>query len=262
MIAVHRITRVLIALLVVAPLILARTPGAEDTKQSGVPAAASTMPCAPTLALYDGARGGTPDTQGLLYQAFGFAITQTFSDGVTIFDTTAQAGNRGGYTADPARIPVLDRTIGYTLTFGVQIISEAHTSDDRAGFSIIALGHDLKGIELGFWSDHIWAQEGGSGDPLFTHDEDAAFATASGIVSYTLAIRGDTYALAANGTPILSGPLRDYTAFEGFPDVYETPDFIFLGDNTSSARARIALAAVSLTTGVCTLYLPLVQVSG
>jgi hypothetical protein len=42
--------------------------------------------------------------------------------------------------------------------------------------------------------------------------------------------------------------LRDYTNFSGPIDPYETPNFIFMGDNTTSAEARIKLSFVSVTT--------------
>jgi len=95
---------------------------------------------------------------------------------------------------------------------------------------------------------------------LFTHAEDAPFTTTTGLISYTLAIHGGTYALSANGAPILNGNLRDYTAFAGPP--YNIPNFIFLGDDTSSAKAKIRLAAFAVTVTKCTRYLPLITVAG
>jgi hypothetical protein len=61
-----------------------------------------------------------------------------------------------------------------------------------------------------------------------------------------LAVLGDDYALSSAGIPIVSGKLRDYTAFSGFPDPYKTPNLIFLGDDTSSASAKISLAYVAV----------------
>ncbi len=251
-----------VALLAVVLLLAAPAPSPRAAASgSYAPSAAPT--CASTSTLYDGALGGTPDTQGLLYpQTFAVSATQTFSNGLTILDTTPLQSDLAGYVGDPARVPALDRTSGYTLTFGVQVVSEAHGNNNRAGFSIIALSQDKLGVELGFWSDHIWAQEGGTDPNLFTHAEDAPFTTTTGLISYTLAIHGGTYALAANGAPILNGNLRDYTAFAGFPDPYETPNFIFLGDDTSSAKAKIRLAAFAVTVTKCTRYLPLITVAG
>ncbi len=40
--------------------------------------------------------------------------------------------------------------------------------------------------------------------------------------------------------------MRDYTAFAGFPDVYETPNFLFLGDDTTSAAGDVTLESVAL----------------
>src|SRR6266487_6086398 len=249
-----------VALLAVVLLIAAPAPSPRAAA-SGPHAPAAAPACASTSTLYDGALGGTPDTQGLLYQSFAMSARQIFSNGVTILDTTPRQSDLAGYVGDPTSVPALDRTSGYTLTFSVQVVSEAHNNNNRAGFSIIALSQDKLGIELGFWSDHIWAQEGGTSN-LFTHAEDAPFTTTAGLISYTLAIHGDTYALAANGAPILNGNLRDYSAFVGPIDPYETPNFIFLGDDTSSAKAKIKLAAFAVTVTKCTRYLPLIIVAG
>ena len=61
--------------------------------------------------------------------------------------------------------PTLDRTTGFSLSLDLLINSETHTSNDRAGFSIIALASDHHGIELGFWNNQIWAQ---NDSPPFT----------------------------------------------------------------------------------------------
>ena len=159
-----------------------------------------------------------------------------------------------GYFSKPTAQLVFDRVIGYTVSFTVQVELEDHAGsdknkdgiEDRAGFSLIVLSSDKRGIELGFWKDRIWAQEGGTGSTLFTQAEGAAFDTQSARRPYALAVQGDTYTLSSNGTPILSGNLRDYSAFNGFPDPYETPNLIFLGDDTSSAGANIDLAYVAV----------------
>ena len=61
-------------------------------------------------------------------------------------------------------------------------------------------------------------------------------------------MRDDRYELSSDGVSILRGRLRDYTAFEGPVNPYRTPNFIFLGDDTGSARAVIRLMYVALTT--------------
>ncbi len=94
----------------------------------------------------------------------------------------------------------------------------------------------------------MWAQ---NDNPLFTHGESATFDTtaagagAAGTVRYRLSVLGDRYWLFNVGagdvaTPLLDNqPLRDYSAFVGPIDPYETPVFLFLGDDTTSARASV-----------------------
>src|SRR5436305_11042139 len=101
------------------------------------------------VVLYDGSLGGTPDTQGkLIYRASASASAhQTYSDGATILDTTANQSGAAGYYGAPALVPLLDRASGYSLSFTVQLISESHEASDkdgdgagdRAGFSVIVL---------------------------------------------------------------------------------------------------------------------------
>jgi hypothetical protein len=104
------------------------------------------------------------------------------------------------------------------------------------------LGNDFQGVELGFWTNQIWAQD--DGKKLFTHAEGANFNTTSGLIPYELTILGDTYTLSANGKKILSNRLRNYSSF-GWP--YSVNNFLFLGDNTSSAGGLIRLASVQVS---------------
>jgi hypothetical protein len=224
-----------------------------------------------TRVLYDGALGGTPDTQGFYYLPGGQA-SNTWAGGITTLNTFTDTTTQAGYANAipplvpvPSSFPVLNRTTGYTLRFTAQVIGEAHPvalSDrngdgvgDRAGFNVIAISSDgQRGIELGFWTDQIWAQNDGAAEPppnsntLFTHGESASFNTTAGLVSYELRVLGDAYSLAVGSTEILSGTLRDYTAFSGSPDVYETPNFIFFGDDTGSAKAIVKLSHISVIT--------------
>jgi hypothetical protein len=142
----------------------------------------------------------------------------------------------------------------------MQLLEEYHADSDkdgdgvgdRAGFSVIALSSDARGIELGFWPDQVWAQEDGTAEPpngtLFTHAESALCDTISRLAAYTLTVRGDGYELSSDGATILRGRLRDYTSFDGPVNPYRTPNFIFLGDDTGSARAKIRLAHVAVHT--------------
>jgi Tol biopolymer transport system component len=232
-----------------------------------------------TTVLYDGSLGGTPDSQNKGLKFFGPGVTPILNSGVTKLDTFTgsndafQAGfsNYIGSTNNTSFI--LDRTTGYTVSFNARVTDEARIAsanknndgkDDRAGFSVIAISSDGKyGIELGFWKDRIWAQDDGTTQlnkalepdaapasnfrTLFTQAEGVNFTTTT-LVNYDLTVKGDTYTLFAGGNAILSGKLRDYSAFSGSIDVYENPNFIFFGDNTPSARANIDLNRVAVTT--------------
>jgi len=200
-----------------------------------------------TNILYDGTLGGTPSTQGFEFLAFGSQAEQRFANGITTLDTMPSGSDLAGYFIGEKFS--LDRALGYELQFTIQIQDEAHADRDRAGFSIIILSEDLSGIELGFWTNEIWAQEGGT-DRLFKHAEGVAFNTISDLITYRLAISGDMYTLLANDSQILTGPLRDYTAFINTIDPYETPNFLFLGDNTTKAQAKSDIAYVALEAAV------------
>lgn len=227
-----------------------------------------------TTVYYDGRLGTLPAAQDMLYASALSGPTQTLTPGGVIFDTlVAPFGqlHQAGYAPNPELLPRLSRTIGYTVTVAVQVLQETHSSSDRAGFSLLALSDDnngtepVKGIELGFWEDEVWAQNDATQGDYFTHGEGVAWDTTTAVITYTLHVITDTYHLAANGAPLLSGPIRDYTGFEGAIDPYETPNIIALGDNTTFAGARIQLnyVAVSVPATVIIepeirLYLPVV----
>ena len=204
-----------------------------------------------TLVLYDAASGDVPSTSVMSFTDFppGVAL-QVFSDGATVVDTTISGTDTyAGWVASEATtpgFPILDRTVGVRVNFTVQVESEAHANNDRAGFSVIILGNDAKGIELSFWENEIWVKSDDGTGGLFKHGEGIAFAT-NALTEYQVTFMGDTYILISNAEPLLTGPLRDYSAFAGFPDPYEAPNFLFLGDNTTSAQARVRLRFVSVT---------------
>src|SRR3712207_6691915 len=81
-----------------------------------------------SVVLYDGARGGTPDTQGqLIYRTSPSpSATHTFADGMTMLDTILHQRDAAGYMVDPAAAHLLDRASGYVLSFAVQIVAETH----------------------------------------------------------------------------------------------------------------------------------------
>lgn len=214
------------------------------------------------IVLYDGSLGTLPADQGMAYQAadttgpsYTVEVVQSYSGDGARLDSTADYEDAAGYTPDYAgTFPTLDRQHGVTIRFTMQLTSEDHTTSgtaekngdgvaDRAGFSVIAISSDgQRGIELGFWENEIWAQEGGVAD-LFTHAEGVTFTTGN-LTTYELVLQGERYALSTGDSVILDGSLRDYTAFTGLIDPYETPNFLFFGDDTSSASADVKLTAI------------------
>ncbi|MEG4148807.1 choice-of-anchor Y domain-containing protein, partial [Microcoleus sp. Pol12B5] len=216
----------------------------------------------------------------------GVVATQTLNGGSTTLNSLANQSIYAGYsthtpvpvfsgfpptlasvTFSPknAAVPVIDRTLGYNIRFDVKINSESHTfadSDknadglsDRAGFSLVAISSDgQKGVEIGFWDNEIWVQKDGISDsgPLFTHDTanaspDRWLGNTTQLSSYELAVLGDNFTLFRNGTAILNNrPLRNYTSFTGLINPYTTPNFLFLGDDTTSASASFELKNVAV----------------
>ncbi|KAA3664869.1 MAG: hypothetical protein DWQ04_03530 [Chloroflexi bacterium] len=208
-----------------------------------------------SIVFYDGALGGTPNEQDMAYETEGIPfsqVTQTFSNGATTLDSTANILDYAGYGITTTLVPTLEPIMGFQLNFTAQVISETHDVDNRAGFSVILLGEDLQGIELAFWEGKISAQEGGTTN-LFSFAESVNFDATAELTDYTLEIIGGRYVLRAEGVYLLDGPVRDYTAWVppvGAPaDPYEQPNFVFLGDNSSQGKSRIRLSYVELMIG-------------
>ncbi|NJM57793.1 MAG: hypothetical protein HC857_10655 [Synechococcales cyanobacterium RU_4_20] len=182
--------------------------------------------------------------------------------------------------------PVLDRTQGYTLSFAAKLLEDsfdANSADenqdglkDHNGFNVVLLSSDSRGIELSFDKTSIWADEDGTtqADPslepdssprdnartFFVQAESARFDTTQ-FTQYDLSIRGERYQLYANAQPLLSGRLRDYSAFKSSPftflgsqitppNPYAKPNLIFLGDNSRAAGATVELSAIAISTAL------------
>lgn len=213
--------------------------------------------------LYDASNGDLPEDDGhFYYQALSLSgsnpTVQTganstgnyvnlntlsnndISAGYTTVGVTITFGLPPGYITGTKFSPTLDPAKGFALTFTSEILTETHATAARAGFSAILLDQNARGIEIAFWENEVWAQS-----DTFTHAEGVAFDTTSPI-TYRLAISGTTYTLTADDTPILSGTTRTYPTDSLSRQVYGFPNFIFLGDNTSSAAASFRLYGVTL----------------
>lgn len=191
--------------------------------------------------LYDPSAGTLPNAQNWSYVSLPIAASLSVTEGAAQLNTQALSGILAGFSR-VSPTPLV-RSPGFSLHFDLKVLAEDHGSRvDRAGVSVTVLSADKKGIELGFWTDRIWAQ---SDSPMFTHAEEALWNTGV-TTAYELRLVGDTYTLLANGASLLTGVVRDYTSFVGTIDPYETPDFLFFGDNTTSARGAFALGTVKL----------------
>lgn len=198
-------------------------------------------PASAAIVLYDAALGSAPDAQGWLYGTnplFGASATRTTSSGVHWLDTTPAQTDQAGYFGNLHPL-VLDRNQGYRLSLTLQILAENHATVNRAGFSVIALSSDSVGLELAFWTDEVWAYNTG-----FTHGEGVSMDTTQNLLTYSLDVLGNAYTLRVNNAPVLTGFLRDYSAF-GAP--YDFTNFLFFGDNTTSADADVAIARIELS---------------
>ncbi|MEG4836842.1 Ig-like domain-containing protein, partial [Microcoleus sp. B9-D4] len=225
--------------------------------------------------LYNGLLGNTPSSQNWLSLAnLNLApptarASEFFNGNGVNLNSTAANSIYAGYTNNPLNpsFPPLDRTTGFSLSFNLQMISESRTRPERAGFSIVAVTSDRKAIEIGFQrlsatSGNIFAQgdgitpnQSGQTNGLFLAAENVPYNT-NIATNYTLRVQGDKYFLSNGSNLILEGPLRDYSGFSGLIDPYETPNFLFLGDDTTSAQANINLTRVSLQTPAKVRFVP------
>jgi hypothetical protein len=218
------------------------------------------------IVLYDGASNQPPNSpawnwtvseDGGTLVTPAASVIRTTSGGLTNLDTLNPESDRAGYGKLLAPAVNLDRATGYTFRFEMQVLSEVHTSNDRAGFSILHTTSDGRGLELGFWMDQVWAQ---NDSPLFTHGEEQPLDSTDRQL-YTLTVLNDSYSLSSPGMATLTGPLRDYSSF-GLP--YTLPNFLFFGDNTTSgeALARIAYVGVTVVPEPAVILLALIGVFG
>ncbi|MDY0748344.1 PEP-CTERM sorting domain-containing protein [Paucibacter sp. R3-3] len=224
------------------------------------------LPAATAQVLYNPATG--PTNPALTGWLDGSLIGASASYGSSGAQVKPSAGNAAiaGWSNYPALLalngalppvnaafPVLDATAGYTLSFDMVLYSEDHSGNaNRAGFSATLIGSDRKGVEIGFQSDRIFAQN--LVDNSFVAGEstsDPALVAAAFAPNHRweLEVQGDSYQLLVNGLPVLSSALHDYSSYTGTgANAYRTPNFLFLGDNTTSAGASFLLGYAAIST--------------
>lgn len=199
--------------------------------------------------LYNGSLGNLPAAQGWLYMPTpspGSAVQAATPVGV-LLDTTLVTTDRAGYfNAFLPGSPDMDCAAGFTVRIDLQLLAESHASADRAGFSLIVLDKNKKGLELEFWPGEVWAQHDAiTGPDYFTHAEGVAFDTTAEMARYELAFFGGQYRLMIDGQWKMSGLVRDYTGYVGAIDPYETPNLLFFGDNGGSSSSSATISRLS-----------------
>jgi hypothetical protein len=106
----------------------------------------------------------------------------------------------------------MDENLGYSLDFTILIPFEQHFNNDRAGFSVTVVGNDLLGIEIGFWKDLVFAQNGPPN--LFTRGESVNLThPTTNFGSYSLLFSAQNYSLYSNKEFLLGGQLRNYSSW-------------------------------------------------
>lgn len=172
-----------------------------------------------SVVLYDGSLGDgtqTPADQGMYYDQRNGSATQYASGGYATIDTTNanvvfanfRTHNLNNELVHPAMTDVsLDRFNGYSVDFGVRIISESHeTNSYRAGYYMIVYGHDYYGVLLGFWQNRIVALS-----PNIQSFSESVSVSTQSMIDYRLYMQNDTYSLydtADMSSPLLTGDLN------------------------------------------------------
>jgi len=227
-----------------------------------------------TTFLYQGSGSQTPQSQGWLDFADNAILGDgspavTSTGGSTTLDTTGannipstSSNIEAGYSnytplgslVNPS-FPTLNPATGFSVSFDVDINSETHGADDnRAGFDVIVLGSDKKGVELGFWTNDIWAQQYTSG--AFSRDgsedsniqRDSTALNNESLIHYTLTITGTGYTLStgtSSPVTILTGSTHDYTGSDMLP--YTLSNYVFIGDDTTDAQASETFTDLAVT---------------
>ena len=199
------------------------------------------------LSLYDPSLGSLPGAQGWSTAASGGLGSQAVVGGMLQFDSTGIAVSAFGHGRTAPQ--VLDTVAGFTLHWQLQIRNEVHSSDNRAGFSLLVQGADqTQALELGFWQDSVWAlgYSPGGADSGFVRAATAAIDTTAGLRSFSLTVAQNSFSLAADGVPLLSGALRDYPTLGLSTLPYGFSSYLFFGDNSSRGESVAQIGAIDL----------------
>jgi len=207
-----------------------------------------------SVPLYDATSLAKPDQAPFAWglQGGGATVTGPAAGSVySVLDSSATVlAQEGWLRLSPV---ALNNVAGYDVTFDLGIEQESHNSANRAGLSVIILDSDHRGVELSFWANQIWNQ---NDSPLFTHGEGAAYDTTAagtgvgGLRHYQVHVSNNAYTFSAEGSTLFGGAIRDYSAFAGSPNPYSTPNFLWVGDDTTEASAKSRFSYFNLTAAV------------
>jgi hypothetical protein len=201
--------------------------------------------------LYDPGLGTLPTAQGWLALGIGSAPAQSAAGGVlhtdTLTDNTvAQFVN---YRSPPAAVP-LDTVTGFTLSFDLKVLAEAHQSLNRAGYTLLVQGvNQAQALELSFWTTEVWAMgyTPGGADSGFVHGSGALLDTTASFHHYALTVRNNAYTLRVDGVTKMTGGLVDYPVLGLSTTPYGSSNTLFFGDDSTHGQAITELGAVSIS---------------
>lgn len=215
-----------------------------------------------TIVLYDASGNELPTAQGWTYLTdplFSSEAIATATQQTLTLDTTPDRSELAGYfsktpISEHPQNPTMDFGVSsYSIEFTMRQVSGSDVADDdplalnernRGGFSVIALGDDLRGVELQFQTDHVLALS--NINAAFPIGESSSFDTTDSFHAYELQLSNTDYQLSIDSNLILQGPLRDYSGVgPAFP--YATSNFLFFGDDTGRGAAATQLKNFQVT---------------
>lgn len=253
-----------------------------------------------TTTLYDGTSGVAPSQSGAAPNGpfFGYGELSSYpklcytsctsptpstiqtigSNGVTL-NTNFNNDNSGysgysshmysssnGLTPVNSNFPTLDPSTGFSISFNVAVTNENSTLNNRAGFSVIVIGNDQKGVELGFKSSTSTGSNGTSNsiieqsDSFSTPVQSQNVGSINTLTSYTLSILNGNYTLTSGSSSslktLITGSTHSYqfsptTSNPPLPpnfNPYTTPNYLFFGDNTDEGSSNFTLGTITANT--------------
>lgn len=206
---------------------------------------------ADSAVLYNPALGSLPAAQTWSTLSSGTGASQSVANGLLLTDTQTDPGSSQFviYRSPPAG-SAFDTVAGFTLRFDLQIVTEAHQSNNRAGYSVLVQGVDeTRALELSFWGNEVWAMaytQGGA-DSGFVHGTGAVLDTMVSLREYALTVQNNAYTLRVDGAAVLAGTMTDYPVQGLSTLVYGLGNTLFFGDNSARGQGITALGAIDIS---------------